>query len=525
MTVDERRAHPGSDRLLALVAVLAAALQYAWVPQAYFYADDFLHLYDAVNLAPLDFILQPHGGHLYVVRNLVLHLTLALAGPSPAAFQTTAFAGHVVNVWLLFWLIRRFTSSPALAFLGALLWGTNPDVGTTIGWYSVFGQVLATTVMLGILASVGRWAEGDEPPPLRTVCAWVGFAWIGATCFGSGLAFGGVLPLVVGLLVPRAWAERRTRALLLGAPVGVVVMYLVLPALHAQVDPLRSEPSVLGFNLHELWVERGFLRVGRYVGLLVGRGVTGLFAAVVPEADPPVLPALLGWLLLCVLALWRGSTRERRTLLAFMLPTLAAYGAVAIGRQFNANAVTEPRYQYFAQAPLMVTLALLGARLPRLRLAASPLPALVGAMVMAALLLGARGALEPYGLRTRPVRRQQVERFDLKIGTVARQAPEGGVIYFANAPWFRSYYQMPRARFPGYSALFCLLHPDGEIDGRAIRFVESDPVVLAAAVGGRCSGTTLVAAAPPGTLVRPAPDPPRAPVRLEPQPGTPPGAR
>jgi hypothetical protein len=497
----------GRDRWLALVAVGAAGAVWFWLPHVYFYADDFMHLYDAVNLSPLAFALQPHGGHLYVVRNLVLDLTLALAGPEPEWFMATVLATHLLNVWLLFLVIRRFTGSGLLACLGALVWGTVPDAVATLGWYSVYGQVLATTVMLAVLASAGGYAEQHRVPPTRTVLGWVVLACAGATCFGTGLAFGAVLPIVVALLVPDVWHDRRTRVLLLAAPIGVVAMYLVVPAVHAWLDPLRSEASVSRFVLVDLWSEWSVGRLLRGLGALLSRGLVGLVALSARAMPGLAVPALLLWLAACGLCLRHGTGAERRRLLGFLVVTTAAYAAVVVGRVFSDLVETEPRYHYYAQAPLVVTLCLVAARGVADRSSARWLE-LAGVVTMAIMLVALRGSFDEDRQPLRTGRRLKDGFFDAAVQDMVAQQPGGAVLHLGNDPITVSFYQIPKVRLPGYAALFCILHPDGLVAGRPVRFVEPDPEVLAAAAGGRCSARVVVAAPPPGTSAVPVPKPP-----------------
>lgn len=488
------------ERGLPLVAVAAAAAAYAWLPRVYFFSDDFLHLYDVVNLPLPAWLLQPHGGHLYVIRNLIFALTHALAGARPEWFMATALAVHLLNTWLLVRVLRRFTAIPLLACLGAVVWGTSPDLEATLPWYSVFGQVLATTVLLVVVGWAGAYE--DRTPSRRTVLAWVMLIVAGATCFGSGIGFALVSPLVLVLLVPALSAHRR---LLLAAPLSAIVLYLALPALHAWVDPTRSEPSIAGIVLEGIWTTWPIVRLPAMFAALVGRGVVGLAGT---RASVPAgweLPALALWVAACAFTLWRGNGVERRRLSAFVVVTLAAYAVVVGGRGFNDLVTLEPRYHYYASVPLLVTICLVVARGRagfRLRRPGFELPI---AFTAALLILVARGSLLPPKMWTLPIRRVMTTRFDAAVRRLALQTPAGSTLYLENAPLVVSPIPFTPVRFPGYAALFCVLHPDGTIAGRPVRFVDPDPEALRGAAGGRCSGEVVVAAAPPGVTVQPAP--------------------
>src|SRR5262249_62288224 len=73
---------------------------------------------------------------------------------------------HLLNVWLLFRVLRNVTGSLALGCFGATLWGTSPAQVGTLGWYSVYGQVLVATVLLVVLGGVtARAAARAAPAP------------------------------------------------------------------------------------------------------------------------------------------------------------------------------------------------------------------------------------------------------------------------------------------------------------------------------------------------------------------------
>jgi len=495
------------DALLALLAVAAAAVAFSWLPGVYFVADDFLHLYEIVNLPPLAFFLNPHGGHLNVVRNVVFSITHAVAGHRSEWFMATVLVTHLLNVWLLFRVIRRYTASAVLACLGGVLWGSAPDAEGTLGWYSVYGQVLATTMLLVVLQAAGKYADGDRTPPAATVLTWLVLAWVGAMCFATGLTFGVLLPVVLGLLVPGAWRARRTRQLLLLAPIGVVTLYLAVPAAHTWLDPIRSQPNVGNFLLEAWWLRLPIWTQLWTLATLLGRGLSGLVEMRgAPQAGFQTL-ALVLWLVGCAACLWRGSTTERRRLLAFGGLSIAVYAVLLAGRGFVPKLLLVPRYHYYAQVPLLLTVALaLGRLLPRW----TPPPALAvsGMFALTIIIVGARGPHAATPERTQDQSRAHMERFDAAVTAMAAASTEE-VLYVANAPKMLTAIRMSSARFPGHAALFCILHPDGTVAGKAVRFVDPDPSALAGAAGGRCSGAVVIGAAPPGAAVVSLPPPAR----------------
>src|SRR5262245_30356169 len=120
--------------LLPALALCCTLVVYGPIIRNYFNGDDFLHLYEMVNYPLASFLLEPFGGHVYLVRNTIFFLTYRLFGPEPVPFLACMLLTHLVNVWLLFRLVRRVTGSGALACAGAAVWGMSPLAEGAIGW-------------------------------------------------------------------------------------------------------------------------------------------------------------------------------------------------------------------------------------------------------------------------------------------------------------------------------------------------------------------------------------------------------
>src|SRR5206468_7890711 len=97
------------------------------------------------------FVWQMFFGHLLIVRNTVFALHHAVFGVNPVGYFASVLGNHLLNVLMLFELIRRLTGSAAFGCAGATLWGATPTNEGTLGWYLVYGQVIATTGMLATL--------------------------------------------------------------------------------------------------------------------------------------------------------------------------------------------------------------------------------------------------------------------------------------------------------------------------------------------------------------------------------------
>src|SRR5262249_2860027 len=149
-------------------------------------ADDFLNLYELVNRDAAQFVLRMHGGHLLLVRNAVFLLSFGAFGTSPVGYFALALATHLVNVVLLFRVVRRLTGSAKLACFGASLWGTLPVDEAALTWYSVYGQVLAGMLLLAVLSGLTGAAERGRARRAAPL-TWALLLLAAATSFGVGL--------------------------------------------------------------------------------------------------------------------------------------------------------------------------------------------------------------------------------------------------------------------------------------------------------------------------------------------------
>jgi hypothetical protein len=490
-------------RLLWLPPLLLALWRFFPITRNYFFGDDLYNLYQIVNRNLVDYLLDPYGLHLLVTRNLIYYLCYRLFGTEVQFYFWLVLATHLVNVYLLFRVVEQFTGSARLACLAAALWGAAPINEGALGWYSVYGQVLAATVILWLLYELGRIADGERPAraaPLR----WALLLLVASTSFGTGIGAAVAFPLVAALLLPPSPNRRRILLTFAVVAAGVLVIYYGVQSL-AGADPARARnfrhavlslsnwPGVLRFTLH--------LYAYGFVNLV-------LAPAFHPAQYPSVWSHLLigGALLGVAVALSAASARTRRQLLASLLLGAACYGIIAAGRitffrKYQTQVISAPRYHYAATLPIATALfVLLGAARRR-----SPWQPRRGDAALAV-------ALAVIGfsmiVRARPIdhhagARQQAEAALASIRERIEAAPMGADVRIPNQ-LFRGVGPMILGRldlFPGLAAVFAIYFPENVVAGRRVFFVEEDPKVLAAARQGRRTKTFVV-----------GPEEPQAPV-------------
>jgi len=479
----ERPGAPGRWHPLVLVALAFAAWVYHPIKEISFFADDFVHLAAIESDGILDFLLAPFGGHNYLVRNLAFVASWELFGLRASLYYWTVLLTHLLNVWLLFGVLRALTASAALACVGAAVWGTLPLCLGALGWYSVYGQVLVATILLVVLDGLARLAATGEPLSARTAWLWYGLLLAGTTCFGVGIGVALAFPLVLFLLLPAAWRRPVLRAAYLALPAVALAMYFGFRRLYPLIAPLSWE---------ETWQEyvalTGYGSIPPMLGHLLAYSVAGTtLGFFLPKAfpSPASWTAVAAFAAGLGLVLWRGDGATRRAALAMAALGVSVYVLIAAGRSptyaiFSiepARAASVARYHYVGSIPTVVLLCLvlrqLG-RLPGVRRVPAPLWLVAG---LAVLVYGIRSvgvAIQDYRWT-----RDYFWRTAVEIQEGVRAAPGNGTVYLENKRTPASILGpvIPNRLFPGRAGVFVLLHPTDEIDGRTVRFVEPDQEV------------------------------------------------
>ncbi len=482
----------------AIVAAGAAAVAYRDVLGGYFWNDDLAWLFVLHERGLTEFLLTPIGGHTLVARNALFALLDTVAGLDPRPWFASVLLTHAVNVALLARLAWLFTRSAPLAGVAALAWGLCPAAADTLDWYSVYGQVAATTCLLIGLGRLGRRARDGAPPGRGDVVFIAVWLTLSSLFFGTVLAVAAAWPLVVALLFAGRAAPRRMLATALAVPAAVLVVYggLQLVARAAYGTPVFA-PGALGWALDRplptVIAFAQLLRVG-VASLLCGAWWTPL-----PTSDR------FSWLVLAAaagcgcLVLWRATSDRRAALAAFVVLCLASYALIAVARaplagalfgQTAAQVGATMRYHYVPLAFLAVALAI------GLESLATALPAgrgIVLPLAWAAIVVAGH-LRHGVAVDVHQDSRAEITRALRQLAAGIAAAPAGAVVQLPNAPlasfgWLPNTTEHP----PGVAALFVITRSDDVVDGRIVRFVEPNPIVRehARQRGGR-TATLLV---------------------------------
>jgi hypothetical protein len=475
------------ELVAAALPLLLAAAVYWPITRSYFYADDFCHLASIRNDSFLRFVLRPFAGHNYVVRNLIFYASARLFGLRADLFFCTVLLTHLLNVWLLFRVLRVLTTSPTLASAGAALWGTAPVLAGTLGWYSVYGQVLVATALLLVLDRVTRLARTGDAPPVRAAAAWYVLLLAGSACFGTGLGVALVFPAVLYLLLPAAWHRRGVRVAFLTLPIVTIGFYHADRSISAHLEPQSLQEAIAGSqSLQRVLAGRNMLPGLVAAGIDTGLrsffvSFSGPFSQPVGVAPTVTLAIFSAGLLML---LWHGDGATRRAVLAMAILCLGIYAPIAIGRSIFVDPrvpAIPTRYHYVGALPIVILACLVLGHVAR----AAPLRAVPpAAFLLAALVIGAYGwAHSDFRIDDHGDSRSSMAGVLRGLDAEVASHPAGTTVFVENGKpsgHMLGPVMVTAARdFPGRAAVFLLTHDSDELAGRNVRFVERDPAVVA----------------------------------------------
>jgi hypothetical protein len=483
-----------STLVWVLPPVVLAAFAYHSILQSYFFADDFLNLYWIENRTLFEYLVTPHGGHLLLTRNLVFYVSRTLFGLQPEYYLGTVLFTHLLNVCLLFAVIRRMIGSSPLASFGAAVWGISPLHEGTLGWYSVYGHALATTALLVILYQALGFSSADRHPSWRRQLLWLTLAVGAATCFGTGLATSLALPWVLLLIIPHWPGRKWWKPPLWGLAVLLLLLYAVsIWRYVAPPDDSLLPRAVWSAILTPIVNLQAFVRILAYGSTQL---CTGLWFSVV---DQPALyygafglfVAVVAWA--CVAS--PGTTRRWLAFCSLLIAT--CYGSIAVARggfsqlQGLDMATMASRYHYTGQLLLTLMLCLIlgviGARLRR--------PARIVLLTPLYASVAISCGLFPPVIDHHDRSREDTKTALAGIERAIRAKPVGEAVFIQNGR-FRPLFYYPTV-FPGLAAAFVIFYPENTVNGRPVLFVDSRPGVMQAARTGVRTADLFVGEAPP----------------------------
>jgi hypothetical protein len=477
-------------------AIVASLVVHGMAVGSDFIDEEIVSFYQ-LAVAPADFLMSPHGGHFTGSYGLVVLALRALFGSSPGPFFALVLSTHLLNVFLLYGVVRSLTRSVGVAGLAAGLWGSAPAFQGTLQWFSAYDHMLGVTAMLWALFETARAAEAR-----RSLTGWelarTNFLlFAGAAAALNGTLVAVLFPAVAFFLLPRDSGPRRTALWFLPAALAslVVVGWVASGAILASFDQTPSGDP--GLSMGDVAMRFGRLALygvgvvfaGPLVTASAGRTTMGLLG--IESVD--MMTGLCAVFFLPVLGLVtfgfvHGDRTDRRALLALLGLAVALYASVAIGRsRFDAvDTMVQDRFHYDATPPMVAAIAIalansgLQLRWPTRRGGAIALGILASGWLAADWLTARTTWL--HGGGRQEWTRDWMDIADGAILLLLSRTPGQEPLHLRNDPFRPAelLYAMglPRFRFPGIGAWWITAHGLEGVNGRRIRFVEEDAALL-----------------------------------------------
>ncbi len=339
--VDGTRERRRSWPWIALLLVLTAAVFARGLNGGFVYDDEISVLRNPSLSSFSDLAastLQPHGefrdvtgtavaGYWRPLANVALAVGRLLGGGSAIGFHALSLLIHLLCTWVAFCFVRRITSSDAVAFFAALLFGLHPVHVESVAWISAIDEVLGALFALLALDAFCVWRErGSNGSP------WLAGAWFLCALLTKEMALA-VVPLAIAIDLHRYLLNQRVaRASVVMLPnarrayaplaAALALWYVartcVFHSLMAGFDRTTTEFGVSFARL--VWLR--FELVAKGLELCVWPADLRVFHPFVPRAQGPwlTLAVCAAWTLL-VVAAWKK--RMPRVLLAALIAVLA----------------------------------------------------------------------------------------------------------------------------------------------------------------------------------------------------------
>ncbi len=409
------------------------------------------------------------------MRNAIYAMCHKLFGAQPVGYYTLALLTHLLNVALLFLIITRTTRSVWIAAAGAGLWGASPLHLGTVGYYSVYGQILATTAISWVLLRMTRLTTTTNISSLE-LASWAIALLVSSMSFGVGI--GAVLVFPAAVIIAFG-PGRESRRKFVGFCLLAALVVSIYLASHWLFGVLTEKPAFARETVDTLLLMLPSFQAGlKMLGELFAIGATGSLVGVfAPFATLSVTTAATfatGLLVLAVVGSTRLSSRHRKQVWIWILLSASSYGLIALSRALVIE-TQEPtsyagptawRYHYAGSLPLVAAMCLTFSSFASwsvIRRVRGDWAAC--SVLVAALLAIVVNQPQP---EDRQFWRSHVRTVFDAVEAAALSVPPGHTAYIYNRTWSA----IPYSGFPGWAGLFIALTDSNQLHGREIRFVE-----------------------------------------------------
>lgn len=501
-----------SSIFIIIIPITLSAVVQAPILSYYFKTDDFLHLFDASNSDFLQFVLKPHGGHLLFTFYSIFYLLYNLFSMNAEYYFAIVFITHLLNVFLIFHIIKNLTKRPYIAVFGSSLWGMCTINHGALSWFSVYGFIFTGTCLLWIFFDFSRLLNDKFSITKIMIVRWYLLLFAAATSIGVGFA-------IVSLFAPVVWLFFNGEKIRLQITRYMLPLILIFPIMYVVMHLFYNENSCIPVNAFQLEAIRPvyFLDILKMVPGLLSYGVSSLHlgpyitcghngVVIGPLQGIDQIKILqisygLAAIFFCglIFAIKHATHIRRCQFLSFLLLLLISYGIIALGRTWFIKhlgapiwmGITIPRYHYIGSLIFSILSCLIIAessfvkQLPDKRM---------GIFVFIWIL----ATIVPYKYTAPHIildhGKDSFIEYKKVISAIHKeiyQYPVDTTIYIKN----RRLESIPTilmkgpAFFPHWAALFIIAYSENTVEGRKVYFIEENKKLVACA--SKLEGTRI----------------------------------
>lgn len=328
-------------------------------PKAFFYWDEWSLLRSLAYGEILNWLIQPHLGHLLIAGKLIYFAELSIFADNHLYYQMVSAIIHSLSSGLLFLILFSLSKHQVVAFCGAFIYGIYFPHVQSLMWAMqvmlismIFMLFLSMFFLLRFMRSRNRFDIG--------VSALT--SYLSSLFFGIGLVSGALnILLAVGLC--DSLKDLRLRQAVLFHSIATLMAVVSFFVLGGIADQSSNHPGAIGLTDRTALFE-AFLNGDFYIFLLsgvFGQPVYFLSGGFIPQ-ERCLLFGVVSFLIVVGIGLVLSETRKRFLVLAVVyLASLATLMILpALGRfQFGPEEAFALRYSTFAVIPAVFVLCLL----------------------------------------------------------------------------------------------------------------------------------------------------------------------
>ena len=480
-----------NERLMLAISITVVLIANIHVLSSFFWRDDFLHFYQIANWNPLEFIFFPYGGHVFIFKHTIFYSMFKLFGVNSVVYFTTVLLTHLGCAYLLFKIIHLLTGKPSLAAAGTMIWGICPVNYGTMNIYCTYGQVLVGFFFLLFLYDLLRIEKRNLFFSLGIAVRWSIYLILMATSFGTGLAIGCLVPLIIVIILWKTDKKWEMAAAMLPVIAVILVLFIFKDSIYHYFsgEVYHSTFFAPGVALRycEVILEM-FFRMCAF-GIYTMAAFPVFIMTYSPSWTPPY-PMLAFFISIFVVILFLvaffHSRNHKRHYLVLSIMFLGLIGLTAYGRTLAyqafgisvSSASMTFRYYYVLFIPIVLILSLMVKELldsyPKI---STVVVAFIFISIATSIYpsMNLAKVIDPMQHYYAPKERKLYYETIADIKKTIRSYPAGNSVFINNKMNDQISIFLPSdTDFPGKAAIFAIRYPNNTVEGRRVYFVEND---------------------------------------------------